>query len=62
MFEEALATFTGTTPATVVVWLIPLTAQDAAMVKSSGWERFEELLETTPVDFWNLDRASVLLG
>jgi hypothetical protein len=59
MFNSGLATFSGSEPPTVFVWLIPITNAEAQFVKLHGWNRFEDLLEREQPDFWNLDRAGL---
>ena len=55
-FDEDLATYRGSSPPTVLVWLIPLPPEDAEFVKTQGWESFEDRLEAASVDFWDLNR------
>lgn len=54
---EGFSTYQGTSPPTVLVWLLPLPSEDAHFVTANGWEPFEDRLEATAVDFWSLDRA-----
>lgn len=58
-FDDAFATFAGSTPPTVIVYLIPLPREDAALVRSLGWEAFEEKLEVSEVNFGDLNRPPV---
>jgi len=60
MFDSGLATMADSNPATVFVWLIPITGQEAEFVKSTGWSKFEDILERSSPDFWDLDRESVI--
>jgi len=58
-FSDEFATFRGSEPPTVFVWLIPLPAEDAEYVKATGWESFEDRLEKADINFWNLDRPAL---
>ena len=58
-FDDAFATYRGSSPPTVLVWLIPLPLEDAEFVKMQGWEAFEDKLESAAVDFWDLNRPPV---
>ena len=51
--------FTGTTPPTVFPWLIPVTRAEADLVKGEGWSAFEDLLEATDPDLFDLFRPSL---
>lgn len=59
-FDDDVATYHGSSPPTVLVWLIPLPPEDAEFVKAQGWESFEDKLEVASVDFWNLNRAPLM--
>lgn len=59
-FPDGLATLRDSTPATVVVWLIPLQPNEAACVASSGWSVFEDRLEAADPDVFDLFRDSVV--
>lgn len=60
VFPEALATLPDTSPPTVFVWLIPLLPTEAAFVKSSGWSDFEDRLEASEPDLFDLRRDAVV--
>ncbi|MGK4000058.1 suppressor of fused domain protein [Sorangium sp. So ce1024] len=60
VYPEGLSTLMDSTPATVVVWLIPLQPTEAAFVKSSGWSDFEDRLESADIDLFDLCRGSVV--
>jgi len=55
-----LATYEETLPPTVIVWLVPILPAEAAYVRDAGWEQFEDLLERSDVDLFDLQRASVV--
>ncbi len=59
-FDERLATFDGSDPLTVFVWILPATSGEAEFVMRNGWNKFEELLESREPDLWDLDRPSVV--
>src|SRR5579871_2861200 len=44
----------------VIAWLIPITASEAAYVRSHGWRRFEALLVEKNPDLTNLNRRRLL--
>ena len=56
-FDDDFATYRGSSPPTVIVWLVPLPLEDAKYVRTQGWESFEDKLEAACVDFWDLNRA-----
>lgn len=60
VFDDALATYEETMPPTVIAWLVPILPAEAAYVRDAGWEQFEDLLERSDVDLFDLQRASVV--
>ena len=58
-FDDEFATYRGSSPPTVLVWVIPLPSEDAELVKRQGWQSFEDKLETCSVDFWDLNRPPI---
>ena len=60
MFDEKFATFEGTLPSTVLVWLIPILSNEAKYIEEHGWEEFEDVLEQNDPDLWDLGRQSVI--
>jgi hypothetical protein len=60
VFDDGLATFSGSQPPTVIVWLLPLVAREPAWVRSNGWDAFEDALEAAEVDLFDLDREPVM--
>lgn len=58
-FPDELATYHGSDPATVVVWLLPQPALQAEFARRVGWDRYEDILEQEEVDFWDLDRPPI---
>jgi hypothetical protein len=60
IFSEGFATFGGTLPPTVLVWLLPLHGVEAEFVKRNGWNEFEEMLEAKDIDLLDLNRKSIL--
>jgi hypothetical protein len=57
VFDDALMTFHSTNPPTVLVWLIPLPAEEAQHVRDHGWEAFEDALESAEAELWDLNRS-----
>jgi len=58
VFPEQLATCADTEPPTIFAWLIPITAEEAALIDRAGWASFEELLEQKDPDLFDLLRHS----
>lgn len=59
-FPDALATFGGTAPPTVLVWLVPITHAEAHFVFAQGWSAFEDVLVERAPDLLDLKRATVV--
>jgi hypothetical protein len=57
LFQDGLATFRESSPATVIVWLLPLLASEAEWIRTKGWEAFEDQIEQLDVDFFDLGRG-----
>jgi hypothetical protein len=57
-FSDALATFAGSEPATVFVWLVPISAAEARYVADRGWSAFEDHLVARDPDLLDLLRPS----
>lgn len=45
----------------VFAWLVPITRDEAAFIRTKGWKEFEELLCSTDPDLLDLNRSSVVL-
>lgn len=58
-WPDELQVFDGTSPSTVFVWLLPIGKAEAEMIAAKGWNQFEDYLEETEVDFWDLDRPTI---
>lgn len=61
IFPDGISLYTETNPPTVIAWLIPLVAGEAERVRSQGWRKFEDRLESTEVDLLDLNRKSIFL-
>jgi hypothetical protein len=60
IFPAELATFSNHRGETVVIaWLLPLVPNEAELVRSVGWNRFEDLLESVNPDLLDLNRSSI---
>ena len=59
VWRDGFATHRGATPPTVLVWLIPLRSEEAGRVKAGGWNAFEDRLEASDADLFDLDRPAV---
>ena len=60
VFPRPLRVCASTDPATVFVWLIPIARDEAELVRTSGWNRFEEILEEADPDLFDIHRGSVI--
>ena len=60
-WDDEFDTFYGSTPPTSFIWLMPIMSDEYHFIKSNGWNAFEDKLEVTDCDFWNLNRESVFL-
>ena len=59
-FRDSLATFRGTVPGTVIIWMVPISHAEAHYVWEHGWNKFEDLLIARDPDLMDLARASVV--
>lgn len=60
VFPGAMATFADTQPPTVFAWLIPIYAEESDLVDCLGWNGFEDRLERTDLDLFDLKRPPVV--
>ncbi|WP_437484572.1 suppressor of fused domain protein [Sorangium sp. So ce1014] len=60
VFPDELATCADTQPPTVFAWLIPVHAAEAELVTRLGWNEFEDRLERTDPDLFDLERPPVV--
>ena len=61
-FPDALGTFSGFPEPLVLIWLVPITRQEAFYVHTRGWKAFEDLLEGFDPDLLDLQRPSLVEG
>jgi Suppressor of fused protein (SUFU) len=62
-FQESFHVYTpqdGTLPI-VLVWLVPITASEAAFVRRAGWNAFETELQRQNPDLLDLRRSAIVL-
>ncbi len=59
IFPDALATFEGSVPPTVVVWLFPVCSPEVNCIERFGWNYFEDLLERSETDLLDFRRQSM---
>ena len=59
LFPESLATYSGTEPPTVFVWLFPIFPGEARFIAAHGWSAFEDLLEQRAPDLFDLHRVPI---
>ncbi len=60
LYPDELATLEDSSPPTVVVWLLPVSAAEASFVRASGWSDFEDKLASAYVDLFDLKRRSII--
>ena len=60
LYDGDFATYDRSMPPTVLVWLIPILAAEAAFVRREGWSRFEDLLKHENPDFGDLNREPIV--
>jgi len=60
IFDEGFNTFEGSSPPSVLVWLVPIFESEARYVQEHGWEAFEDILEKEDPDLWDLNRLPVI--
>lgn len=58
VFPEGFDTYRGTRPPTVFAWLFPITDAEVEVVQCCGWSQFEEELEMSDPDLFDLTRGS----
>jgi hypothetical protein len=61
IFPDGLATYVGSEPPTVVVWMIPIYPEEAAYARAKGWSAFEDRFEALQPDLFNLQRHALPL-
>lgn len=59
-FDDDFSTYDESSPATVIVWALPIYQIEIDYIKSNGWESFEDLLEKKDPDLCSLDRVPVI--
>lgn len=58
--DDEFATFGGSQPPTVVVWVIPIYKSEADYVDENGWSKFEDLLAEKDPDLFSLERVPII--
>jgi hypothetical protein len=59
IFPDAFATFRGASGDTVMVWLVPITHDEAHFVQTRGWSAFEDELVRNQPDLTDVGRESI---
>jgi hypothetical protein len=59
-FESGFHVNNNYHPPVVVVWLIPILINEIHFIQKKGWNEFEERLEKSQCDFWNVNRKSII--
>jgi hypothetical protein len=60
LLPDDFATFSGTSPTTVFVWLFPILPAEARYIADHGWSAFEDALEQRSPDLLDPHRRSVI--
>lgn len=60
LFPEGLAVFEGSSPETVIAWLLPVTEAEAKYAMNVGFEKFNDLLRAERPDVFAFDRRAEL--
>ncbi|MCQ4298070.1 suppressor of fused domain protein [Pseudomonas stutzeri] len=58
--HDHFATYHGSVPATVFVWMIPVCRSEANYIEVNGWSAFEDLLEDQDPDLFLLERDPIV--
>lgn len=58
-WDDEFHEFSDSTPPTIFIWLMPIMSEEYNFVKSNGWNAFEDKLEVSDCDFWDLNRESI---
>jgi hypothetical protein len=58
--DDDFATFRGSQPPTVIVWVIPIYKSEVDYVDANGWSKFEDLLEEKDPDLFSLERDPII--
>jgi hypothetical protein len=59
-FDDGFAEYGGFSEPLVIIWLVPITPEEALYVQESGWDAFEDLLESAEPDLLDLERPSLV--
>lgn len=60
-FPNEFRTWKGSMPPTILIQLIPITDDEAALIREQGWNEFEDHLERRDPDLFDLHRGSSLV-
>ena len=59
-FDAGFAEFSGFPEPLVIIWLVPITPEEALYVQESGWDAFEDLLQSADPDLLDLERPALV--
>lgn len=62
IFPEGLGLYSGSSPSTIIAWLVPLTGDEGSAEKRIGGDSFEEMLERSNPDLLDLNRPGIISG
>jgi hypothetical protein len=57
--SAGLDKFEGDPPETIIAWIVPISASEAAYIHQHGWSAFEELVESKEPDLLDMKRPSL---
>lgn len=58
--DDGFATFYGSEPPMVMVWIMPIHKTEADFIADNGWDRFEDVLEQQDQDLFFVGRNPVI--
>ena len=56
-FESGFSEFSNVTPPVIFVLLVPITGDEKSLIRSEGWNWFEDMLEAQDPDIWDFSRS-----
>jgi hypothetical protein len=59
-FDDDFCIYDGSTPSTVMVWVLPIYHSEVEYIATNGWGHFEDMLEEKDPDRCSLERDAVI--
>lgn len=60
IWSDDFFSYMESTPATIIVWVIPVHKSEINYINSNGWDDFEDLLSASDVELLSLDRLPII--